>query len=271
MEWKKDGYSIHQIIELSGLKRSQVYATLKVHRETGSVQNPYARPRGRKRILTIDDHTFVESTVRTNPSLILPEVQERLNNLRGVSVSTSTLSRTSDRLGLSRKRLAHRASERNPLLRATWIAEHGGYPMSYYLWLDESGIDELTCQRRTGWARKGVAPVQQQTFIRGTKYSVLPVLTSSGIPVMEIVEGSINKDVFINFLKTQVVCVLSSLPYPLLNRRAIRRSSISTHFPDLGVLLSLTTARFTMTRKFAGSSRTRMVCICFVVAPTSIN
>lgn len=90
--------------------------------------------------------------------------------------------------------------------------------MSYYLWLDESGIDELTCQRRTGWARKGVAPVQQQTFIRGTKYSVLPVLTSLGIPVMEIVEGSINKDIFINFLKTQVVCILSSLPHPLPNR-----------------------------------------------------
>lgn len=57
---KKGGYSIHEIMELSSLKRTQVYGTLKLHRETGPVQNPYARPRGRKRILTIDDHTFVE-------------------------------------------------------------------------------------------------------------------------------------------------------------------------------------------------------------------
>ncbi|KAG9049236.1 hypothetical protein FS837_010872, partial [Tulasnella sp. UAMH 9824] len=40
VQWKKGGYSSNEIMELSGLKRTQVYATLKLHRETGSVQNP---------------------------------------------------------------------------------------------------------------------------------------------------------------------------------------------------------------------------------------
>ncbi|KZP30237.1 hypothetical protein FIBSPDRAFT_726293, partial [Athelia psychrophila] len=38
-------------------------------------------------------------------------------------------------------------------------------------------------------------------------YSVLPALSSDGIIALDIFEGSVNKDWFMDFLKNELVCV----------------------------------------------------------------
>ena len=43
------------------------------------------------------------------------------------------------------------------------------------------------------------------SFLRGIRYSILPALTTDGIIALEIVEGSITKEVFLTFLREQVV------------------------------------------------------------------
>ena|ERR1700720_3141167 len=43
------------------------------------------------------------------------------------------------------------ALERNELLRATWLAEYGDIPADYFVWLDESSIDD-----RLDWQLSGV-------------------------------------------------------------------------------------------------------------------
>ncbi|KAG2046390.1 hypothetical protein BDR06DRAFT_899351, partial [Suillus hirtellus] len=56
-----------------------------------------------------------------------------------------------------------------------------------------------------GWAPIGRACVRQQTFIRGQQFSVLPALSVDGIVALDIFEGSVNKELFINFLPDQIV------------------------------------------------------------------
>jgi hypothetical protein len=67
-------------------------------------------------------------------------------------VSISTIFCTVQSLALSHKCLSAAAIERNELLRATWWAEYGDTPANYFVWLDESSVDNCTNQRTEGWA-----------------------------------------------------------------------------------------------------------------------
>src|SRR3984957_9198334 len=97
------------------------------------------------------------------------------------------------RLAMSHKWIAKEAAERDELVRATWQAEYGDVPMEAFLWLDESGVDDRTNQRREGWAPVGCACVRRDTFIWGWKFSVLPALSIDGIISLDILKAPSQK------------------------------------------------------------------------------
>ena len=97
------------------------------------------------------------------------------------------------------------AAERNELLRATWIAAYGHIPKEYFVFLDESSVDDITGQRRKGWSQIGRACVHRAAFLRGQRYSILPALTVDGLIALDIFEGSVNKEKFIHFISTELV------------------------------------------------------------------
>lgn len=66
--------------------------------------------------------------------------------------------------------------------------------------LDESAVDNRTGQRNYGWSQLGQPCVRRMSFLRGTRYSILPALTVNGIVALEIIEGSITKEIFLTFL-----------------------------------------------------------------------
>ena len=78
-----------------------------------------------------------------------------------------------------------------------------------FIVLDESAVDNHTVQRQYGWSLVGAPCVQQATFLRGIWYSVLPALTTEGIIVLDIFEGSVMKERFLTFIHEQVVCPTS--------------------------------------------------------------
>jgi hypothetical protein len=62
-------------------------------------------------------------------------------------------------MAMTHKKQAKQASERNELLRATWQAQYGDIPAEYFVWLDESSVDDKTNQCMEGWAPLGLACV----------------------------------------------------------------------------------------------------------------
>ena len=205
--WREDGLPIKAIAELAGCKDRVVYKILATHRDTGGVRYaPSFLPRGRPRTLDNHDIDYISGLLAANPTLYLDEIQEKLESTRGVDVSVATISRTLDRLALSNKQVSKVAAERNELLRATWVAAHGHIPKEYFVFLDESSVDDLTGQRQKGWSQIGRACVRRATFLRGQRYSILPALTVDGLIALDIFEGSVNKEKFIHFISTELVC-----------------------------------------------------------------
>jgi transposase len=197
-----------EISKLAQCSERTVYNVLRLHREYGQVTNPFThRGRPRKALDPIDIE-YIYALLQANPAMYLDELQEQLFAARDKDVSLATISRAIRNLGMTHKSISKTAAERDELLRATWQAAYGDIPAEYFVWLDESSVDDRTNQRTRGWADVGRACVRRATFIRGQRYSVLPALSSDGIIALDIFEGSVNKERFIQFLNNELVCCI---------------------------------------------------------------
>src|SRR5712672_2612529 len=76
---------------------------------------------------------------------------------------------------------------------------------------DEASKDERTPNRRKGWSQQGTRCVQQKCFVRGKRFSILPILTLDGIIAHDIIEGSVTSERFVEFLRELVVSVFLSV------------------------------------------------------------
>ncbi|TFK78756.1 hypothetical protein K466DRAFT_465982, partial [Polyporus arcularius HHB13444] len=77
-----DNFSVDDIAQLAGCGKTAVYDVLERFRETGDVK-PGASP-GRPRILSREDIDFIASIVDDNPVIFLDEIQQKLEDSRGI-------------------------------------------------------------------------------------------------------------------------------------------------------------------------------------------
>jgi hypothetical protein len=71
---------------------------------------------------------------------------------------------------------------------------------------DEASKDKRTSNRRRGWSRQGTRCVQRKNFVRGRRFSILPILTLDAIVVHNIIEGLLTTEIFFRFLRKLMVC-----------------------------------------------------------------
>jgi transposase len=192
------------IARLARCKKSAVYKILHQHRSTGSA---HILTRGlRPYVVDDEDLLFLQDQLQLNPCRYLDELQKSLYIHRGKDVSLATLSRTLHRAGLSYKGVSKVSAQRDELLRATWRVKYGCIPHECWVWLDESGIDPRERFRTGGWSIVGRACVRKLPFLRGTeRVTLLPALTYEGIIAMELLEGSVTKERFLQFLRVHLV------------------------------------------------------------------
>jgi transposase len=149
------------------ISETTVWRAKKRLAETGTLAFNTAN-KGRPRKLTAVQQAHVEAILEHDHSFTYDEIQSQLQ-AHGINLSISTISRTRERLGYSRKNLAKRAAERDPLKRADFIARICQYSTQQLVWVDESAKDDRTCHRRHGYAKKGERARMEITFARGTR------------------------------------------------------------------------------------------------------
>jgi hypothetical protein len=84
----------------------------------------------------------------------------------------------------------------------------GQYDPRQMVFIDEAGVDDHTNVRKHGWAPLGQACVRRTSFLRGQKYVILPALSLDGILTLDIYEGSVNRECFLEFLRNHLVCTI---------------------------------------------------------------
>jgi hypothetical protein len=73
------------------------------------------------------------------------------------------------------------------------------------LFVDEAAKDRRTSLHPSGRSPKGQCCHGQQFFVRGARYSILPVITLNGVIAYDIIEGPVDNVRFLQFLRENVV------------------------------------------------------------------
>jgi transposase len=82
------------------------------------------------------------------------------------------------------------------------------------MFIDEAARNRRSSQRPKGWALLGKRCVQKRFFVRGERYSILPVLTLDGLITYDVVPGSVTSERFLEFLRELVIPLTNPYPGP---------------------------------------------------------
>ncbi|RDB20344.1 hypothetical protein Hypma_012691 [Hypsizygus marmoreus] len=212
----EQNFTAKEICGLLGIKKSLVYSGLSYFTAYGVAYNPHVHKTGRRRLLCSDDVKFILSLVSRRHTIYLDEIQDELFKQRGITISIATLCRTLRRLDLTRKVVSARALERDDILRSAFmnrIAEEVPDP-AMMMFVDEAARNRRSSQRAKGWAFLGKRCVQRKFFVRGERYSILPILTIDGIITYDIIPGSVTSERFLQFLHEMVIPLTNPYPGP---------------------------------------------------------
>lgn len=201
----QDILPLDRILDAVGFSECTFYRSLKNWRETGDVVNPRKTRLGRRHILIREDIDYLLELIRDNPDYFLDELLHLLKTNRFISVHYTTIHRELERCGVSYKKLKRVAAERNEDYRADFIARMAQYTPDQLGFLDETSKDERTLSRHYGRGRRGKRSQTKQVFVRGRRVSAEALLSLDGIVAGTVVEGSMTKEMFLEYLELNVV------------------------------------------------------------------
>jgi transposase len=205
--------SDEEIADVCGFSVRTLQCAAERKRLTGTVAHRPAVGRGRHRSYVRADADYLLTLARNKPTRFLDEYRDWLDKYRHLSLSVTTLHRVFERAGLRVKQVQKLASERDPQRRAAFIREVGQYPANYILAIDEVSKDERTYARLWGRAPIGERVEKHDPFVRGRRFSMCAALVlDEGIVASRVVEGSFDRQRFIEFLRDDVVRGIS---YPI--------------------------------------------------------
>lgn len=130
----------------------------------------------------------------------------------GVIIHTSNIWRALEAARWSRKVARRKASERNEVLRGKWVGYCLQFTADQLVFIDESAANERTGDRKYGWSPVNVECEVFSSLKRSERWSILPALDVNGYFAWLIYQGSINGNLFLEFVRDQVLP--SCEPYP---------------------------------------------------------
>jgi hypothetical protein len=82
------------------------------------------------------------------------------------------------------------------------------------VWIDETGTDKRAHIRKYGYALRGVTPVYHRILSRGNRYNAIAAMSSTEILAVEVKTGSVNGDIFFDFLRGELFPRVQPFPAP---------------------------------------------------------
>ena len=111
---------------------------------------------------------------------------------------------------MTRQIIQHVALQQSDCKRAEFIANFMMvFDTSLCVWIDETGCDQKNAQRKYGYGIRGQTLRDFSLKLRGKRYSAISVLSTEGVEDTYITEGTVNGDVFQDFVQKQLVPILS--------------------------------------------------------------
>jgi transposase len=196
-----------QEIQLVGFSEHTFWQIHRLWTNIGDVvSHKYGYRYGRTRILHIEDVQYLVCLIRHRPDWFLDELLDFLQHNRFISAYYTTIHHELIRCGVSLKKLKVIAVERNEERRMEFIHKMSQYEPEEIGFLDETSKNNKIPSRFRGHATRNHHAEMKQVFVRGHCLSATGLLTVDGIIVSTVVEGSMTRVKYMEFLELMVVC-----------------------------------------------------------------
>ena len=119
----------------------------------------------------------------------------------GVDVSISTICKTLQYMGCTRRVIRHVAGQCSDALRAKFMADVALYNPSMFVWIYATGCNRRNAIKKYAYGMRGKTPCDHRILICGKRYSVIIVMSTSGVLDAYTVESTVNAAVFERFAR----------------------------------------------------------------------
>ena len=168
---------------------------------------------GPEKLLGEFEQIVLLQLISDNVGIYLHELQKFYRRF-GVCVSVPTKCRTLKNTDCSRRVIRHVALQRSDKLQDEFMADMSLYDPDMFIWIDESGCDRRNSARKFAYTIRGIPPGDHRILARGTRYSAITAATVNGVHDVMLVEGSVNGDIFAEFIETSLVPILQPFGNP---------------------------------------------------------
>lgn len=197
--------NLQDILDCCGFSQRMWYRVLRLWRDTSDVANHPRGVRGHVHHLECEDIEYLLELVHDNPDYFLDELVSLARTNCFISIHFTTVFNELERAGMSQKKLKCIASECNEELHAAFVAHMSQYDATEIGFIDEVSKDERTLGRHYGHSSRGKRAHAHQPFVHGHHVSLEALLTLDGIVACTAVEGSMTKELFLEWLEFTVV------------------------------------------------------------------
>jgi transposase len=232
--FEHDLLELHDILHCCGFSERTWYHILKLWRETGDVIKPSQSLHGRLRLLDCDDVDYLLCLINQNPDYFLDELLYLLKTNQFISVNYLTIHHELECAGVSHKKLKHVTLEHDEACCTDFISCMAQYQPEEIRFIDKMSKDERTLGRHYGRSKKGKRAEKKHVYVRGRGTSTEALLTLDGIVAGTMVEGSMTKATFGEYLEFNVVhcsglssVIFLTAPCSYLNAQCIQDHSVS--------------------------------------------
>jgi len=210
--------SVTTISKNLGIDKSTVRRVLKLFDSTSSVdKRVYSTSTNRKRLSSADELHILELVIE-NPGIYLSELKVELM-ARGTTADVSTICRFLKSSGFTRKNMRDVAIQCSEELRARYSSEVALYDFNMLVFIDETGSSRRDAMRKFGYSLRGQRCVKKRLLVRGERVSAIAALSSSGILDVKFVFGSVDGEMFSQFIELNLLPHL--LPFNGINPNSI--------------------------------------------------
>ena len=148
---------------------------------------------------------FILHLILEKPGIYLREITAKVRSTLGVELTESAVCKFLSKIGFTRQRLATFALQRDDLLRQQFVADVSLYARDTLVFIDETGTNRTDTVRRVGYSLRGKPVKAQKLVVRGEHISAIAAITTKGLLALKIVRGSVDGDVFYEFVCTDLL------------------------------------------------------------------
>ena len=211
------GMTYTEIAEVLFMSEKSVYRYLSQFHATGSVE-PKDPSGDQNKGLTESESFTVLQSILHKPTAYLEEVQQDLFDTTGTWVHISTI--WHDRATwIHQEEGSCIALQQSETKRIQFMSEISIYDPDMLVWIDETGSTRRNSIRSYGYSLRGTRPCTHILRVSGERLSAIPVMATRGIEDVFVCKGSVDGEVFQQFLCQCVLPII--LPFDGNNPRSV--------------------------------------------------